>query len=202
MAAAAVPLAAAPAMARVPVATRERDDDGIFGTAFWTLGVLGIAILGAATLGSLIGNRAPRAPAPVPVAAPVVATPAPAAPAIPTGAGVVAEEVAGKPQVSVYFDTASSTVSPDFAVIAVPIKVWIETHPADRLAVSGYNDPRGDAAFNAELSKNRAQEVAAALAALGVPSEKIDLEKPAETTDTDTSYANARRVDIMVREGN
>ncbi|MFQ3594680.1 MAG: OmpA family protein [Sphingomonadaceae bacterium] len=191
-AAVAAPLMAAPATAR-------RDEDegfGMFGTGLATLGVLGLGILGAAIIGGMVGDRGARAPAP---ASPMVRV-APG-PTVPQGAGVVAEVVNGKPQVSVYFDTARADVAPDFAAVAAPIKAWIDTHPGDRLAVSGYNDPRGDAAFNEGLSKNRAQNVAAALAAMGVPDGVIDLEKPADATDTTTSYENARRVDIMVREG-
>jgi outer membrane protein OmpA-like peptidoglycan-associated protein len=52
--------------------------------------------------------------------------------------------------------------------------------------------------MNAELSKNRAQAVAAALQALGIPAVAIALVKPAETTDTTTTLENARRVDIVV----
>ncbi len=35
--------------------------------------------------------------------------------------------------------------------------------------MSGYNDPSGNAAFNAKLSKKRAQAVAAALKTAGIP---------------------------------
>jgi outer membrane protein OmpA-like peptidoglycan-associated protein len=176
----------------------------MIGTALTALGVMGLIVVGTATAGSLIANRAPPAPpvatAPVVAAAAPVA-PAPVAPAIPQGSGVVAQDVAGRPQLSVYFDTASAEVSPDFAAAAAPIKAWIDANPGDRLAVSGYNDPRGDPAMNAELSRNRAQSVAAALAAIGVPETAINLEKPPETTDTTTSMENARRVDIVVRDG-
>jgi outer membrane protein OmpA-like peptidoglycan-associated protein len=114
--------------------------------------------------------------------------------------GVLAEEVDGRPKLSVYFDTAKADVAPDFATVAAPIKAYVDANPGARLAVSGYNDPRGDPAFNAELSKNRAQNVKAALVALGVPEGVIDLEKPAETTDATTTFENARRVDIMVKD--
>jgi outer membrane protein OmpA-like peptidoglycan-associated protein len=203
-AAVAAPAAAAAAPAAHP--RQSRDDRGIGGTALWALGAMGLIVLATATLGSLIGQSvdAPApvvAPAPAPVAAPPPAAPVAAAPAIPEGAGVVASEVEGRPQVSVYFDTAKADVTPDFATVAAPVKAYTDANPGDRLAVSGYNDPRGDPAFNAELSKNRAQNVAAALAALGIPGDRIDLEKPPETTDTTTSLENARRVDIMVRPG-
>jgi len=52
--------------------------------------------------------------------------------------------------------------------------------------------------MNAELSKNRAKSVRAALVLIGVPEASIDLVKPAETTDTEDSMVQARRVDISV----
>lgn len=174
--------------------------------------ILGAIFLGTAGLATLVGTR----PDPVPVAAdadltsPVVVAPvsatavptaAPVVPVIPVGAGVTAQDIAGKPSLSVYFDTAKADIAPDFAAAAVPVKAWIDSHPGEQLAVSGFNDPRGNAAFNAELSKKRAQSVAAALVGLGVPQAAIDLVKPADTTETDTSLANARRVDVIVRGG-
>jgi outer membrane protein OmpA-like peptidoglycan-associated protein len=171
----------------------QRDDGGIVGVGLGALGVMGAAIVFAGTAGSLIGN--PPTNTVAPVSPPQFAS----APAVPEGAGVVATVVAGQPMVSVYFDTASAEVTPEFAAEAAPVKAWIDANPGDRLAVSGYNDPRGDRAFNEELSKNRAQNVAAALVAIGVPQGAIDLVKPEETTDATTTLENARRVDIVVR---
>jgi outer membrane protein OmpA-like peptidoglycan-associated protein len=200
--------AAAPVAAAAAHEGRRRGGAGILGTALLALGAMGLIILVAATAGSLIGGgrseRTAPAPAVVDAAPAVVATPAPAPapvpPAIPEGMGVLAEEVDGRPKLSVYFDTAKADVAPDFATVAAPIKAYVDANPGARLAVSGYNDPRGDPAFNAELSKNRAQNVKAALVALGVPEGVIDLEKPAETTDATTTFENARRVDIMVKD--
>ncbi|MBV8970770.1 MAG: OmpA family protein, partial [Sphingomonadaceae bacterium] len=120
---------------------------------------------------------------------------------IPAGAGVVGSAVAGKPQLSVYFATAKADIAPDFATAAAPVKAYLAAHTSARLHVSGFNDPRGKAAANAELSKHRAQAVAAALTKLGVPAGSIDLVKPAETTDATTSQAGARRVDVTVADG-
>ena len=204
---------AAPAPAR-PVPPVARRDAGMGGTILATVGGLAAIIVGTAAISTVFGTRpapvavasaapapAPAAPAPV-VPEPVAAAPAVAAPepAVPQGSGVTATVAEGKPAVSVYFDTAKTEVSPDFATVAAPVKAWIDGHPGARLAVSGFNDPRGNAAFNAELSKNRAKKVRAALTALGVPAADIDLVKPADTTDTGTSAAQARRVDITVRD--
>ena len=192
--------AAAAAVAARPARARDDDEgDGVIGTAAATLGVLGLGILGAIVAGTLVGGREGRPPEPLtaPVAAPV---PAPA-PAVPEGAGVVAEEVDGRPKVSVYFETAKFDIAPDFPTVAAPVKAYVDANPAARLAVSGFNDPRGDPVFNAELAKNRAEAVKAALVAIGVPEAVIDLEKPLETTDRTVSLAEARRVDIVVKDG-
>jgi cytochrome c oxidase subunit 2 len=104
----------------------------------------------------------------------------------------------GLPRLSVYFDTAKSDVTADFDAAAADIKAYADANPEARFDVSGYNDPRGDAAMNAELSKARAIKVATALVALGIAQSRIDLEKPPETTDTTTTMENARRVDVIV----
>lgn len=126
---------------------------------------------------------------------------APVAPAaaIPEGAGVVAEQREGKPMLTVYFDTGKSVVSNDLSTAASAVKAYIDGNPAATLAVSGYNDPTGNAAANAELSKNRAQSVKAALEKLGIAPEKVVLEKPAETTTTGTDNAAARRVEVTIK---
>ena len=186
---------------------REQEDDGIFSTGIIALGVMAGAILVAAVAGPMIARSLDPTldVGPQPIVAGEIPSTLPPGPAvtaaIPEGSGVVAQDIEGKPQLSVYFDTASTEVTPDFAAAAAPIKAYVDAYPGSRLAVSGYNDPRGDAAFNAELSKNRAKSVAAALAALGIPVRAIVLVKPAETTDDTTSLENARRVDVVVTDG-
>ena len=126
------------------------------------------------------------------------AVPAPAA-AIPEGAGVVAADRQGKPMLTVYFDTGKSDVSNDLTTAASSVKAYLDSNPAATLAVSGYNDPTGNAAANAELSKKRAQSVKAALEKLGFAADKVVLEKPAEATTTGTDNSAARRVEVTVK---
>lgn len=178
------------------------DNGGFLGFAGAAAGGLAVLVFGTMLLGNYIGSRGDAPPpTPAPVAAVPTPAPAPVAPAIPDGAGVVGETVDGKPKVSVYFDTGKADITPDFAVAAAPIKAWIDANPGDRLAVSGFNDATGNATQNAELSKNRAEAVAAALEDAGVPADRIDLVKPADTTATDADMAQARRVEIVVTEG-
>ncbi|MGL4543157.1 MAG: DUF2853 family protein, partial [Polymorphobacter sp.] len=170
------------------------------GSMRWLWILLGLLAAAALIWWLMRGKAEPAAPAVTTEAvAPEVALPA-AAPAVvaPEGAGVTSQEVAGKPALSVYFDTAKTDVAPDFAAAAAMVKAYLESHPGARLAVSGYNDPRGDAAMNAELAKNRAKNVRVALVLIGVPETSIDLVKPVETTDTDDTMVQARRVDISV----
>lgn len=197
MAAAAAPAAAAPHVTSAPMPERVGPQPS-FGLMALGCGVLGAIILGAAIAAGLFGGKSDTPEVVAAQTPEALAIPAPAAPAVPTGSGVVAQEVEGKPMVSVYFDTAKTDIAPDFPAVTAPIKAYVDSHPGSRVAVSGYNDPRGDAAFNAELSKNRAKSVREALVAIGIPIIVIDLVKPAETTDTQDVMAVARRVDIVV----
>lgn len=180
--------------------TRLRDDASLFG---WGCSVA-LLVVGAIILAALLAwwamrDRAAPAPAvPTVVAAPAPAVPAPEPPA-PEGSGVVAVQRDAKPVLKVYFDTGKSAVTPDFAAAAAQVLDYLKANPAATLAISGYNDPTGNAAANAELSKNRAQNVKAALEKLGVAADKAVLEKPAEATGTGATNAESRRVEVVVK---
>ena len=122
-----------------------------------------------------------------------------AAPTPPQGAGVVAAEIGGRPKLTVYFDTGKSAVTNDLATTVSALKAYMEKNPTAKIAVSGYNDPSGNAARNAELSKSRAQAVAKALEGAGIAATAINLEKPAASTDTTGGAAEARRVEVVVK---
>jgi outer membrane protein OmpA-like peptidoglycan-associated protein len=190
--------APAPTAPKTLAAAPLKDDGSIVRTGLIAAGVVGAILIGAGVIGTIIGQRIDTpavAPPPAP-AAPYV--PTVAEPATPQGAGVIKVVLMGLPRLSVYFDTAKSDVTPEFDGAAADIKAYADANPDARFDVSGYNDPRGDAAFNAELSKARAMKVAAALVALGIAQDRIDLEKPPETTDSTTTMENARRVDVTV----
>jgi outer membrane protein OmpA-like peptidoglycan-associated protein len=133
-----------------------------------------------------------------PVEPAATSTAAPVA-AVPQGSGVTAGERGGRPMLTVYFDTGKSAVSDDLAAASSKLKEYMTKNPDAKIAVSGFNDPTGNAAANAELSKNRAKAVAKAIADTGIPAASIALEKPAETTGTGTSDAESRRVEVVVK---
>jgi outer membrane protein OmpA-like peptidoglycan-associated protein len=138
------------------------------------------------------------APEPSAPAVPDSAVPAPLV-AIPAGAGVTTELRDGKPAVNVYFDTAKTSIAPAFGAAAASLKDYLDKTPGSKLAVSGFNDKTGNAAANAELSKNRAKAVKAALVAAGIPDGAVDLVKPSDATDASTVDAAARRVEVVVQ---
>ena len=156
------------------------------------LGLGGAALL--ALLGLFGGKKAE--PAPVAVEAPVEA----AAPAVPEGEGLLAETRDGKPALVLFFAVAKSDVTNELTAESSKLKDYLDSNPDARLSVSGYVDPTGDAAFNAELAKSRAEKVAAALAAAGIARERIDLDKPADIVAGDASYANDRKVEVTIKE--
>jgi outer membrane protein OmpA-like peptidoglycan-associated protein len=212
------PVAAAPAYAASSY--EDEDTGGGMGWLKWLIGALILGALLFFLLRSCAGDRdaalvtddktveapaeekmaAPEAeaePAKTEEAAPVEEA-APAA--TPVGSGVVATTRDGKPMMKVYFDTAKSNVHPDFATAVAEIKDYVAKNPNAKLAVSGYNDPTGNAAANAALSKSRAQAVGKALETAGVPATAIELVKPAAATDAAAgNNAEARRVEVTVQ---
>lgn len=128
-------------------------------------------------------------------------TAAPAAADEPVGAAVVS--LMGEnslPALKVYFDSAKTDVHGDFATKATDLVNYLKANPEAKAVISGFNDPTGDAAKNAELSKHRAQAVQAALVAQGVTEDHTVLEKPAETSGTAATNAASRRVEVTVRK--
>jgi uncharacterized protein YidB (DUF937 family)/outer membrane protein OmpA-like peptidoglycan-associated protein len=124
-----------------------------------------------------------------------------AAAVVPTGSGVVAYTANDAPALKVYFDTGKVDVASEFADKSKDMLAFLAANATAKAVVSGFNDPTGNAAANAELSKNRAKGVAAALKAAGIADDRVLLEKPADTTTgAAISNAQARRVEITVRK--
>ncbi|NJM49905.1 MAG: DUF2853 family protein [Sphingomonadales bacterium] len=119
--------------------------------------------------------------------------------AVPTGSGATLELRDGRPVAKVYFNTAKTDVSDQFAPIAEKFKAYLAKNPGAVLGISGYNDPRGDAAKNAELSKNRAQAVQADLVKAGIAETSTELIKPEAVTQGSGDDAAARRVEVYIK---
>lgn len=117
----------------------------------------------------------------------------------PEGAGVVDGMHQGMPVLRVFFATGKAHVDPTFASQSQALVDFLKAHPDVKAVISGFNDPTGNATRNAQLSKERAQAVQAALQAQGIAADRTVLEKPADTAGTGTTHAAARRVDVMLR---
>jgi outer membrane protein OmpA-like peptidoglycan-associated protein/uncharacterized protein YidB (DUF937 family) len=128
------------------------------------------------------------------------ASKAAAAEVVPAGSGLVAFTHDGAPALKVYFDSGKTAVAAGFAETAKALVEHLKANATSKAVVSGFNDPTGNAAQNAELSKNRAKGVAAALKAAGIAEDRVLLEKPADTTGSALSNSEARRVEVTIRK--
>lgn len=123
-----------------------------------------------------------------------------AAEVVPAGSGLVAFTHDGAPALKVYFDSGKTAVAAGFADTAKAVVDHLKANATSKAVVTGFNDPTGNAAQNAELSKNRAKGVAAALKTAGIADDRVMLEKPADTSGSTLSNSEARRVEVTIRK--
>ena len=97
---------------------------------------------------------------------------------------------------TVYFESGSAALQDADPAMADTVKA-LAADPGKRVLLSGYHDSTGDPAMNAELAKQRAKAVRAALLVAGIPLEQVLLRKPESTTGTGTER-EARRVEIRL----
>lgn len=97
--------------------------------------------------------------------------------------------------VNFYFATGSADIAPGAAEALALVIQGVESGRQAR--VSGFHDTTGDRAINEALAKKRAETVRDVLVGLGVPADKVRLEKPAEMTGSG-SNAQARRVEVQL----
>lgn len=102
-------------------------------------------------------------------------------------------EIAG----TVYFAVGQSALPPEATAAVAAVKQAAAAAPGKRLVLSGFHDATGDPAKNAELAKNRAKPMRAALQAEGIAPERLVLRKP-ESTTGDGSNQEARRVEVRL----
>ncbi len=152
------------------------------------------------------------APAAVVAAAPAAAAPAPTATApAPTvtvtkvsddGGFVVTGKADGANStglMKVYFASGSAALPANADKGVAELVGYFKAKPNGKLALSGFVDPSGDPAKNAEIAKQRAFAVRDAFKAAGVAEDKIDLQKPTDITAGSTSAAEGRRVEVSLQ---
>jgi len=115
---------------------------------------------------------------------------APAAPAAAAAPAPAVAEVTETVTVVIPDDLAPGAA----AALAAVIK---GVQDGRKAVVSGFHDTTGDAAKNEELAKKRAEMVRDVLVGLGVPADRIELQKPDVTAGTGSDAA-ARRVEVKL----
>jgi K(+)-stimulated pyrophosphate-energized sodium pump len=146
----------------------------------------------AAVVAAAPAAAAPAAPAPA--AAPAVAAPAPAA--TPAAAADAASVKVDGGVVKFYFAPGKAELAQDGAKALETILAAAKT--GKKVGISGYVDPSGDAAKNAELAKQRAFAVRDLLKASGVKEDQIVLVRPNDIKEGSNSAAEGRRVEVFM----
>lgn len=116
-------------------------------------------------------------------------------------AAIVAEaEVVpvGEALAKVYFAVGEATLNAADQAVVGQTLATLAAKPQAIVLLSGFHDPSGDPARNAELAKARAQAVRDALVGGGVAVERIKFRKP-ESTLGSGSPEEGRRVEIRVQ---
>ncbi|HLH42678.1 MAG TPA: OmpA family protein [Bryobacteraceae bacterium] len=104
-----------------------------------------------------------------------------------------------------WFDTDSVTLRPESQEQLRNIAEVMKAYPNVRLKVGGFTDNVGDPQYNLQLSKQRADAVVASLAALGVPSDRLESQGfgdqyPVADNSTEKGRAQNRRVAMQVTQ--
>jgi outer membrane protein OmpA-like peptidoglycan-associated protein len=103
----------------------------------------------------------------------------------------------------VTFQTGSAQIQPQFQGPLTEVARTLRANPQSYIDVIGHTDNVGSAAFNQQLSEQRAQSVANALITRGVQSERIvaygfGLTQPIADNSTAEGRARNRRVEIRI----
>lgn len=168
----------------------ELDDGARIGV--WTaLGVVAFLLFGL--LGGLAIKQMNDKGKPALAAAAAVAVTAGAATADAFIEGPLAGDLAG----TLHFAVGAAALPDDAAAAIAAIKAAADAAPGRQLVLSGFHDATGDPARNAELAKERAKSVRAALQATGLDPGRIALRKPESTTGSGDDR-QARRVEVRI----
>jgi outer membrane protein OmpA-like peptidoglycan-associated protein len=108
---------------------------------------------------------------------------------------------------AVTFPTASSVVDPGFRPALRAVSDSLRQHPASTVRVVGHTDNVGSAAYNNQLSQERAMAVARELIAAGTAASRISVSgrgfyEPITSNATAAGRAQNRRVEIVITPTN
>lgn len=106
---------------------------------------------------------------------------------------------------TVLFDYNKADIKPDATATLDKVAKILAYYDRAKVAVNGHTDNTGEAAYNLDLSKKRAQAVADGLATKGVSSGRVSVQgfgatAPIAPNTDDAGKAKNRRVDIVLKE--
>jgi len=102
----------------------------------------------------------------------------------------------------VLFDTAKSTLKPGADAMIERVAAFLKQNDGTKVIVEGHTDSRGSDEYNQELSQQRAQAVAAALASRGIDPSRVEAvgrgkALPVASNDTAAGQQQNRRVELI-----
>jgi outer membrane protein OmpA-like peptidoglycan-associated protein len=108
---------------------------------------------------------------------------------------------------AVTFAAASSELSPSIEPALRTVSDSLELHPSSTVRVVGHTDNVGSAAYNSQLSRDRALAVARALIANGTAASRVTVSgrggnEPITSNATAAGQAQNRRVEIVITPTN
>jgi outer membrane protein OmpA-like peptidoglycan-associated protein len=121
------------------------------------------------------------------------------------GAQALGQGLARDGRVALYavlFDTGRAEVKPESQPQLAEIVTFLRANPATKVLVVGHTDNQGTLDLNTDLSRRRAQAVAAALTAQGIPAARLSAQgvgmaAPLATNDTEEGRSRNRRVELV-----
>jgi outer membrane protein OmpA-like peptidoglycan-associated protein len=184
-------------------------DDGARTGVYAALGVVALLLFGL--LGGLALRTLDAKPAAKVAAAPAAAASPGWGQAAPVSAASAAALSAAAPEAlhdvplrgpivgTMYFAVGQAALGTDAAQALASIGAAAKANPLAQLVIAGFHDASGDPAKNAELAKERAKAVRAALEQAGIDRARILLRKPENTTGGGPAL-EARRVEVRMIE--
>jgi arylsulfatase len=102
----------------------------------------------------------------------------------------------------IHFDFDKAVIQPDSNALLDDITTALKQFPGWRLRITGHTDSTGDAAYNEELSMNRANAIKQALVERGIDASRLETlgtgeKQPVASNDTPEGQALNRRVELV-----
>src|SRR5271157_285191 len=102
----------------------------------------------------------------------------------------------------IHFDFDKAVIKPDSNALLDDIATTLKHFPEWRLRITGHTDSTGNAAYNEELSMNRANAIKQALADRGIDAARLETlgmgeKQPVASNDTPEGQALNRRVELV-----